>query len=1080
VIRVITCAFFCLLITSNLSAQQIQVSAISYDNLTENTIRFVYQANTGGCFFVKFRIKPQEPSSVYPYQSQDYCNFGNPSLTSIAIGGLSPGKVYQFIPTARPNAGNLSGICETETCGALVQEVTMPSTLNTEPKGPEVYIPAEPDTTNYTIIPIRQDPATQKCVAASAVPSLNIAANEPLGDIINAKLKYGVVVEFEQGIECKVNEAPPKHVVNAGYSLLELPIDPQAGGDLDSPSHRWVVFRTKELTAADFPPYGSRISPNFGSKDARYASDLNGDASFFKAEKKLARLIATVPQGNFNGEIFNLDVGCHHIWFQKMEWTVDSSPYPSGTTVAPMYQWLFALANYNTNKPHKYIVLDRLYAHGAPQPVNTYGFAQIRNASNVAVIGNWVEDIENGGPGRQPTTGICAGQGTAVITLCEMKWANNGNDAPVGMLGNATAFLSGATGSAAYRIALTGIGVKIYHTSNGTVSCANCEAIRVQNFDRPGSIPWEEFVWQFGNINGNQWDWPGTVSQGFTFGVVTETEIGGRINVSNNMFKGVMMTFYGENKMGVKAHDNYVFDRNYFVYPKSRRRNSGVWNGRNYTARQIWEIKTGRQYRIRGNVFEGYWGQFNEGPAIFLSNRASEPVQDGRGGISDILIQSNIIRHGSHGISCQGTAQTPYDSSNAVTRVLIDNNLVYDLNRFKYQNGSYGPGLQANYMSFVPGCSNVTITHNTFGPILGRHPGMFFVGGGGALAGGLKVTDNFFHMSRGIVGSMVAIDDTNYQAASNLRRIPGFTGSNPGFKSIMDQFFVRLESSTVPYYVFSNNVMVGDRSSNQEDGSDTRDLTQEEVSSFASPTNIPSGNFFPSGSTTLARSQQAGFKNAAAFDFRLVPGSLYTANGANPGSDNRDIGTDFQKLILHQGRVTNITTSPGSDRIDVNFNVDPEQVCAVDLKTETGSWTRQWNDQQLPFRTVSFSGLSSNTMYVYRILCAYEQFDEDDTYSNYESGEQTRGKVRTGDTVAGIETQRLRIDPIPSLGFRKVQVEYATSSGPTTMTQPIFCEQGCTVSIPWQRSILLSTRIHYQDSNDTVVRVGPWERRILN
>ena len=225
---------------------------------------------------------------------------------SLSIGGLQPGTTYYFRIKARPNPNDDTNICAINSCGSVEQTVTTLLEPAVHPEGPQKaneYHPAEVDTTGYTIVPMQVSPATGECVAGQNVAAQPgwggaVAAGDNIVSIL-AKIRYGTVVEFPQGVTCKVLET--NSTFHTGYELPAYPAD-------SNPVHRWVVFRTKVNAASDFPPYGFRTGPTWAGKMAKFEVQIPG---FF--------IGGSPGASNLTGQVFHCyNVNCHHFWFQNL------------------------------------------------------------------------------------------------------------------------------------------------------------------------------------------------------------------------------------------------------------------------------------------------------------------------------------------------------------------------------------------------------------------------------------------------------------------------------------------------------------------------------------------------------------------------------------------------------------------------------------------------------------------------------------------------------------------------------------------------------------------------------------------
>ena len=112
------------------------------------------------------------------------------------------------------------------------------------------------------------------------------------------------------------------------------------------------------------------------------------------------------------------------------------------------------------------------------------------------------------------------------------------------------------------------------------------------------------------------------------------------------------------------------------------------------------------------------------------------------------------------------------------------------------------------------------------------------------------------------------------------------------------------------------------------------------------------------------------------FDFRLGYNSPYISGGANMATDDRDVGADIDALEAALGRVRNVRARDVSiTGAIISYLAPDSEPCTVEYSTSTtwGTGTRQNDGGGYRVRNVSLTGLSSDTIYYYRVLCQVEQ-----------------------------------------------------------------------------------------------------------
>jgi hypothetical protein len=139
--------------------------------------------------------------------------------------------------------------------------------------------------------------------------------------------------------------------------------------------------------------------------------------------------------------------------------------------------------------------------------------------------------------------------------------------------------------------------------------------------------------------------------------------------------------------------------RNHFYKPLQWRKEDPSFSGTTWTVKNLFELKTGREVVLDGNVFENNWAQAQAGFAI-LFNSIDDTGSWAR--IEDITFSNNIIRHSGQGFNIRGR-----DASGArAARITIRNNLFDDINSSKW-------GGDGRLFQVYEGATDVVIEHNT-------------------------------------------------------------------------------------------------------------------------------------------------------------------------------------------------------------------------------------------------------------------------------------------------------------------------------------------------------------------------------
>jgi hypothetical protein len=314
----------------------------------------------------------------YPYSTYQYLTGkkNDSGVFALDIPALASGATYYFVVKARPDADDSLGQIQSPE-GACTTTTGSPY-----PASPILYKPSYPNTSSgYTTIPLTT--AGGQFVAAATVthasgmfcpsdPGWTVMGGDNLQTILN-KVNFGAIIEFPQATTAGV---PDTNNYNGGFKLPVITLDPCASG-LDDPSHRWVILRTQETGAADFPPFGFRTGPEWAPK--------------------LANLQAQVPLSTLYtaGQIFwaGLDnatsTPIHHFWFSNLEFSVNN--VASNGPWGEYFQFSNAEGDsFDAEEPASYIVLDRIYFSTPSPPAFSVAGVFGTVGRNVMLTGNYI------------------------------------------------------------------------------------------------------------------------------------------------------------------------------------------------------------------------------------------------------------------------------------------------------------------------------------------------------------------------------------------------------------------------------------------------------------------------------------------------------------------------------------------------------------------------------------------------------------------------------------------------------------------------------------------------------------------
>ena len=131
-----------------------------------------------------------------------------------------------------------------------------------------------------------------------------------------------------------------------------------------------------------------------------------------------------------------------------------------------------------------------------------------------------------------------------------------------------------------------------------------------------------------------------------------------------------------------------------------------AYAGTPWIVKNVFELKNAQRVLVDGNIFENNWKQADQdGFAIVFTPRnqnGGAPWSD----VRDVTFTHNIVRHTTAGIHMLGWDNN--NSSQQLQRVLVQNNVLYDIGAFANNGGSVGRLYQQ-----YDGVANTTIDHNT-------------------------------------------------------------------------------------------------------------------------------------------------------------------------------------------------------------------------------------------------------------------------------------------------------------------------------------------------------------------------------
>jgi hypothetical protein len=818
------------------------------------------------------------------------------------------------------------------------------------PLPPKTFRADPPDTSGYTVQTVRQLPDG----------SCNIQ------QLIDAAA-YGTVIELPQGMVCKV--FPIKGNDSRGYGLRGKKLDPNAGGDINSPNHRWIVIRTAKGPAELTPP-GVRVTPQRAAPFAK-----------LEAQK-------TIGTG---GEVFFSDhygTPPHHYRIESLELThTDSAAlFPPDAADPEPVRSLISIAGHMTASIPTYIVCDRLYIHGRGFP-GRLKFGIWLNGKYVALTNSHIDKVDYWRPYKWPNAPPVLSADRRMINVPAKSFQRNRDEKPWVMAQPATIGLSADMN---FKGTFTGFlgpnGVVIdYRDSNpqaqaqATLYCVNCAAVKKAPADPPsngyfwfsGTIATGQFT--INNTRTHAWETSLHNTEGSS-GIYTIDGAGPYL-VENNYLEAYGIGYFIDGPGGASpSPSDIVFRHNHLIWNQDHRITSATSNGFTYTVRNMWEVKRGARMLVEGNLFEGTWSNATQGSTVFISSRPATKA-DWEQGSRDIAIKSNIIRNASAGFYCQGTSDIG-SSPPSTGRVLIANNLIYGIDQFE-QNVASPNGIGDN-IRILNGCHDVTVRNNTFASNIGKRPAQL-ASGAGLWNEGLSFTDNllYLNLGEGNAGG-ISID---YGNDARHPYVPAMA-SGP-FKFNLDKAYIRIGATVEPNYTFTNNVIVGGVKGGSK--ATLADLDTRDMMGFR--TQYPAGNFFPEGMTKAQREAGVKWTDVARHNYRLRPDSPYRAGG----------GVDYGELEPALGFTTQVAApSPSADAAVFSYTAPDARACLVETSLDQfQTFKRTADTGGARPRRVTVENLQPDRKYAYRIVCYFEQVNDAAHPNAYPPGQITNGTFTT-------------------------------------------------------------------------------------
>ncbi|MCI0338137.1 MAG: hypothetical protein L0226_11200 [Acidobacteria bacterium] len=158
------------------------------------------------------------------------------------------------------------------------------------------------------------------------------------------------------------------------------------------------------------------------------------------------------------------------------------------------------------------------------------------------------------------------------------------------------------------------------------------------------------------------------------------------------------------------------FRRNHCFKPLSWKADDPSYAGRDWSIKNLLELKNAQRILIEGNIFENNWADSQVGFAILFTVR-NEGGTAPWSVVQDVTFINNLVRHSAGGVNMHGTDDV--NPSLPTSRIRISNNLFDDISGPRWGNGSgrlfqigtvlndltieHNTGFQSNHLAVVDG-----------------------------------------------------------------------------------------------------------------------------------------------------------------------------------------------------------------------------------------------------------------------------------------------------------------------------------------------------------------------------------------
>jgi hypothetical protein len=187
------------------------------------------------------------------------------------------------------------------------------------------------------------------------------------------------------------------------------------------------------------------------------------------------------------------------------------------------------------------------------------------------------------------------------------------------------------------------------------------------------------------------------------------------------------------------------FQRNYCYKPLSWKKDDPSYRGKQWTVKNLFELKNAQRAIIDGNIFENNWVDAQNGFAILFTPRN----QDGKSPwsvVRDVTFTNNIVRHTASAVNILG-----FDNnypSKQTQKIRIANNLFEDIGGQKWGGGG-------RFLQMLEGTADVVVENNTI-----INTSNIITAEGKAHTGFIYRNNISYHNEYGVTGTDTAIGNS--------------------------------------------------------------------------------------------------------------------------------------------------------------------------------------------------------------------------------------------------------------------------------------------------------------------------------